>query len=127
MYQSVYTTVGCTDQEKVTSEVCQSVFVSPSLRQLLLLLFLLRVWSVRRLSAGFPSGAFLLHQMDVELPDGEDAGEHGLHGGVVQGGGGEPEGAVGDAASLRQKVEDVGALLDRLRAGRKTDGVTSAG
>ena len=57
---------------------------------------------------------------DMQLSDGEDAGEHGLHGGVIQGGGGEPQWAVGDAAALRVKVEHVGALLHRLGAERKT-------
>lgn len=52
------------------------------------------------------------------LSDGEDAGEHGLHGAVVQRGGGEPHGAVGDAGALRLEVEHVGALLHRLGAGR---------
>lgn len=54
--------------------------------------------------------------LEVQLPDGEDANEHGLHGAVVQRGGGEPQGAVGDAAALRVKVEQVGALFDRLWA-----------
>ena len=56
----------------------------------------------------------------MQLSDGEDAGQHGLHGAVVQRGGGEPQRAVGDTAALRVKVEQVGALLDRLRAGWKT-------
>lgn len=48
----------------------------------------------------------------MQLSDGEDADEHALHGAVVQRGGGEPQGAVGDAAALGVKVEQVGALLD---------------
>lgn len=56
----------------------------------------------------------------MQLSDGEDADEHGLHSAVIQRGGGEPQRAVGDAAALRVKVEQVGALLDRLRAGWKT-------
>lgn len=57
----------------------------------------------------------------MELSDGEDADEHALHGGVVQRGGGEPQGAVGDAAALRVEVKQVGALLDRLRAAGKAE------
>lgn len=57
----------------------------------------------------------------MQFPDCEDAGEHGLHGAVVQSGGGEPQGAVGNAAALGLKIEDVCALFDRLRAGRATD------
>lgn len=59
----------------------------------------------------------------MQLSDCEDAGEHGLHGAVVQGGGGEPQGAVGDAAALGVKVEQVGALLHRLRAERRQNDV----
>jgi len=58
----------------------------------------------------------------MQFSDGEDADEHALHGAVVQRGEGEPQGAVGDAAALGVKVEQVGALLDRVRAGRKTVG-----
>lgn len=64
---------------------------------------------------------FFLLGLYVQLPDGEDAGQHGLHGAVIQRGGGEPQRAVGHAAALRVKVEHVGALLYRLRAGRKTN------
>lgn len=53
----------------------------------------------------------------MQLSDGEDSDEHGLHGAVIQRSGGEPQGAVGDAAALGVKIEQVGALLDRLRAG----------
>lgn len=56
----------------------------------------------------------------MQLSDGEDADEHGLQSGVVEWGGGEPQRAVGDAGALGEKVEDVGALLDGLRAGEKT-------
>lgn len=56
-------------------------------------------------------------RLEMQLSDGEDAGQHGLHGTVVQRGGGEPQWAVGDTAALGVKVEQVGALLDRLRAG----------
>lgn len=56
----------------------------------------------------------------MQLSDCEDADEHGLQSGVVERGGGEPQRAVGDAGALREKVEDVGALLDGLRAGEKT-------
>lgn len=59
-------------------------------------------------------------RLEMQLSDGEDADEHGLHSAVIQRGGGEPQRAVGDAAALRVKVEQVGALLDRLRAGWKT-------
>lgn len=52
----------------------------------------------------------------MQLSDGEDADEHGLHGGVIQSGGGEPQRAVGDTAALGVQVEHVGALLNRLRA-----------
>lgn len=48
----------------------------------------------------------------MQISDREDAGEHGLHGAVLQGGGGEPQGTVGDAATLRQKVEHVGTLFN---------------
>lgn len=58
----------------------------------------------------------LFPRPEMQLSDGEDAGEHGLHGAVVQVGGGEPQRAVGDAAALGVKVEEVGALLHRLRA-----------
>ena len=54
----------------------------------------------------------------MHLSHAEDACEHAPHGGVVQGGTGEPQGAVGHAAALGPEVEDVAALLDRLRAGR---------
>lgn len=56
----------------------------------------------------------------MQVSDGEDADEHGLQGGVVERGGGKPQWAVGNAGALGEKVEDVGALLDRLRAGQKT-------
>lgn len=55
----------------------------------------------------------------MQLSDGEDAGQHGLHGAVVQRSGGEPQRAIWDAATLWVKVEHVGALLDRLRADRR--------
>lgn len=55
----------------------------------------------------------------MQLSDCEDADEHGLHGGVIQSGGGEPQRAVGDTAALGVQVEHVGSLLNRLRAGRK--------
>lgn len=50
----------------------------------------------------------------MQISDGEDANEHGLQGGVVERGGGKPKWAVGNAGALGKKVEDVGALLDRL-------------
>lgn len=52
----------------------------------------------------------------MQISDSENADEHGLHGAVLQRGGGEPQRAVGDAAALRQKVEHVGPLLNGLRA-----------
>lgn len=63
---------------------------------------------------------FRFARPEMQLSDGEDADEHGLHSAVIQRGGGEPQRAVGDAAALRVKVEQVGALLDRLWAGWKT-------
>jgi len=56
----------------------------------------------------------------MQLSDSEDANEHVFLCAVVQWAGGEPQGAVGDAAALRLKEEQVGALFDRLRAGWKT-------
>lgn len=56
----------------------------------------------------------------MQISDSENADEHGLHGAVLQRGGGEPQRAVGDAAALGQKVEHVGALLNWLRAEWKT-------
>lgn len=48
----------------------------------------------------------------MQLSDGEDADEHGLHGAVIQRGGGEPQRTVGNAAALGVKVEQVGPLFD---------------
>ena len=90
--------------------------LSPSLRIPIVLLFRYK----RRILGCVLFSVFLFALVEVQFSDGEDAGEHRLHGGVVQSGGGEPQGAVGDAAALREKVEQVGALLDRLRAGWRT-------
>lgn len=48
----------------------------------------------------------------MQISDGENADQHGLHGAVLQRGGGEPQWAVGDTAALGQKVEDVGTLFN---------------
>lgn len=66
----------------------------------------------------------LLHPLlflrsEMQLPHCEDADEHGLHGAVIQRSGREPQGTVRDAAALGVKIEEVSALFDWLRAGRK--------
>lgn len=53
----------------------------------------------------------------MDLPDGEDACQHGVQGVVVQALGGEPHGAVGDTRALWEQEEHIGALLYRVRAG----------
>lgn len=59
----------------------------------------------------------------MQLSDGEDASEHGVHGVVVQRGGGEPQRGVGHTAALGVKVEHVGALPHQLRTEDKAQQV----
>lgn len=72
---------------------------------------------ILRIIGRLPSSPFT--RPDMQVSDGENADEHGLHGAVLQRGGGEPQWAVGDTAALGQQVEHVGTLFDRLGAERK--------